>query len=429
VRDLALLVAELAFYFAVLATLFGLRKRLGMGLFVTALGTMHFLETYLAASLYVPLPGGFVVSPGSSVLFSGKLVMLLLVYIKEDARAVREPIYGLLVGNFLMVGLVLLLRQHHVLSTPDTADLGFLNAMGWLMVWGTLLLFVDSIAIVLLYERLGRWLRRRPTLRIWICAAAILSFDQLGFFAVLRLVIGVPYDVLASGWIGKMGSGLLFAALTGLYLRVFERAPERDRLHLRDVFETLTYRERYHALLEQAGRDALTGSLDRTRLETQGRQSVDLALAAGQAVTLILADVDRFKQINDRCGHAAGDEVLRRLAATLREQLHPADYLFRYGGDEFLIVAFGLSPRAADELADRLAMAIRLIIVADLNRPLGVSCGVATGPQEGTRFEALFKLADERLYVHKRRACPAARVPEEVIISAAGARSDRSAAA
>ena len=56
---------------------------------------MHFLETYLASIFYVALPFGIVTSPGSTVLFTGKLVMLLLLYIREDAVVVRQPIYGL----------------------------------------------------------------------------------------------------------------------------------------------------------------------------------------------------------------------------------------------------------------------------------------------------------------------------------------------
>ena len=99
-------------YFAVLAGLFRLRHRLGIGAFFCALGVMHFIETYLASIFYVTLPAGIVTSPGSSVLFTGKLMLLLLVYIREDARVVRQPIYGLLIGNLLMVVLAALMRHH-----------------------------------------------------------------------------------------------------------------------------------------------------------------------------------------------------------------------------------------------------------------------------------------------------------------------------
>ena len=97
--NLLLLAADALFYFAVLAGLFRVRHRLGIGAFFCALGVMHFIETYLASVFYISLPFGIVTSPGSSVMFTGKLMLLLLVYIREDARVVRQPIYGLLIGN------------------------------------------------------------------------------------------------------------------------------------------------------------------------------------------------------------------------------------------------------------------------------------------------------------------------------------------
>ncbi|TIX77641.1 MAG: GGDEF domain-containing protein, partial [Mesorhizobium sp.] len=173
-----LLLVEAALYFGVMVTLFRFRHRIGLGVFVCALGAMHFLETYLASVFYVALPFGMV-SPGSAVLFSGKLVMLLLLYIKEDAATVRQPIYGLLLGNALMIGLVLVLRLHEIAPLPKgkLPDIGFIDQMGWLMVWGTTLLFVDAILIILLYEKLGRYLRKALFFRILISVACVLTFD------------------------------------------------------------------------------------------------------------------------------------------------------------------------------------------------------------------------------------------------------------
>ncbi len=83
---------------------------------------MHFLETYLASILYVPLPFGIIASPGSTVLFTGKLMLLLLVYIREDAMVVRQPIYGLFLGNLLLFALAALMRQHGA-SVADRAPI------------------------------------------------------------------------------------------------------------------------------------------------------------------------------------------------------------------------------------------------------------------------------------------------------------------
>jgi len=184
-----LLVADALIYFAVLAALFRARHRIGIGAFFCALGVMHFLETYLASIVYVVLPFGIVASPGSTVLFTGKLMLLLLVYIREDAVVVRQPIYGLLIGNLLLFALAFLTRHHGAESVLSNrhADFAFLDEMGALMVWGTLILFVDCILMILLYERSRLFLGgRRLLLRLALTGALILSFDQIAFYAGLR---------------------------------------------------------------------------------------------------------------------------------------------------------------------------------------------------------------------------------------------------
>ena len=238
-----LLLAEAVVYFGVMAALFRLRGRVGVGVFMCALGVMHFLETYLASVFYVTLPFG-IVSPGSAILFSGKLMMLLLLYMKEDAATVRQPIYGLLIGNALMIGLVLLLRQHEVAVLPDgrTPDIGFIDQMGWLMVWGTTLLFVDSILIILLYEKLGRYLRGRLFARLAVCSVGILTFDQVGFFAALHLLTGAPVEVFLGGWYAKLLAAMAFSAMLVAYLRWCEPRALAAPRGIADVFDTLTYR-------------------------------------------------------------------------------------------------------------------------------------------------------------------------------------------
>jgi len=95
--NFALMALEAVIFAVVLILLLHFRARIGIGIFMTVLGTMHFLETYLAAKFYVQLPFG-AVSPGSATMFAGKLLMILLLYIKEDATTVRQLIYGLLIG-------------------------------------------------------------------------------------------------------------------------------------------------------------------------------------------------------------------------------------------------------------------------------------------------------------------------------------------
>jgi diguanylate cyclase (GGDEF)-like protein len=396
-----LLLGEAVLYFAAMATLFRLRRQFGLGVFVCALGSLHFLETYLAAIFYMQAPFGTALSPGSIVLFSGKLVMLLLLYIREDAEAVRQPIYGLLFGNFIIVALIMVMRQHDVVAPlpGQLPDFPFLNQMGGLMIWGTLLLFVDGILIILLYERSASWLGRNVTTRIALSAAAVLSLDQVGFFLALYYFVGVPVEVLYGGWIGKMVAAVVYASLAGAYLRWFES--EGGKLEIRprlaDVFDALTYRERYQALLEQTGRDGLTGLYDRGRLERQGPLRVADAMASGKPISLIFVDIDGFKATNDEHGHSSGDKVLRLVGNKLTETMRSSDNIYRYGGDEFVVLSEGMSHEAALLVAERLRRAVEAFSTAE-NLPVTISIGVATCPNDGASLSALFACADSRLY-------------------------------
>lgn len=397
-----LLCASAVIYFTALAALFRYRRSLGIGAFFCVLGVMHFIETYFASVIYVPLPFGVTASPGSAVLFTGKLVMLLLVYIREDAAVVRQPIYGLFIGNLLTVGLAFLMRQHDLvpLAPGRTADLAFIDEMGALMIWGTLLLLIDSILIVLVYEHTRRWFGQRLWPRIAFAAATVLTFDQIGFYLGLKVLIGADFTVMIGGWAAKMAAVAIYSALAVLYLRRFEPATDEDMSRrISDVFSTLTYRERYEDLLANARRDALTGVLDRGALETQGRMTVIKAMLAGRPVSLLVVDVDHFKEFNDRFGHALGDVALRRIADTIVACVRPADQVYRFGGEEFVVVCDGINAAAGRNIGERIR---REVAAATDNAPGNtVSVGIASCAEDASNYDEMFAIADRRLYEAK----------------------------
>lgn len=395
-----LLFAEAVLYFGIMVTLFRFRGRIGLGVFVCALGVMHFLETYLASVFYVALPFGMV-SPGSAVLFSGKLVMLLLLYIKEDAATVRQPIYGLLLGNALMIGLVLILRLHDIAPLPDgkLPDIGFIDEMGWLMVWGTTLLFVDAILIILLYEKLGKYLRKALFTRILVSVACVLTFDQAGFFTALHFVTGAPVAVFFGGWFAKIAAALVYSTMLVAYIRWFEARQVPAPRGLSDIFDTLTYRERYEALVEHVGRDGLTGLLHRGRFDSDGEAAVATSLQTARPLSLLIIDVDHFKSINDRFGHAEGDRVLKALAILLGELVGTDDQLFRIGGEEFAILGWRPQP-----LARLLGETVRQAVKTSASTSrfdVTVSAGISTVSETTRCLADLFALADQRLYKAK----------------------------
>ena len=408
--EIVLLACELLLYALGMLAAFRARRRLGLGVFLTAIGSLHFLETYLAANLYVPIAPGLSLSPGSVVLFSGKFLFILLLYIREDATIARQPIYGLLYGNLLAVLLGLLLARHVVLpgTTGTPSDLHLLDQMGVLMVWGSVLLFIDCLLVILLYERLSRRSRLPVEARIWIAAVAVLVFDQIGFFSVLHLAYGVPLAAGLGGLVGKVVAATLYALLIGQYLRRFENAPPTPIDEPADgggptLFGTLTYRQRYEALREQARHDAVTHLLNRGEFERQLGIRLERALRERHALHLVLIDIDHFKSVNDLYGHQTGDRVLREVADVVGANAGAEARAFRFGGDEFAMQLSRIDHDAALALGERLREAIAQRRIGEGEVSVTVSIGLSTlpaGTAEGSVAE-LVRVADAMLYQAK----------------------------
>ncbi|WP_200959480.1 GGDEF domain-containing protein [Rhizobium sp. Root1203] len=417
--NLLLFVIEAVGYFTLMVTLLHFRYRLGLGMFLTALGVMHFMETYLAAVFYVSVPFG-IVSPGSSIFFAGKLMMILMLYLQEDAAVVRQPIYGLFLGNLLTVGVAWLLQWHSpvALSPGRAPNFDFLREMGWLMVWGTALLYLDSIGIILLYERLGRYFKHKVILRFMICGFALLTFDQIGFFGALYYFAGVPADAFWGGWKAKMLAVCIYTALFAIYeIGIRRGAVAASARPISDIFSDLTFRERYHDLLSRTGRDVLTGLYDRARMEFEAPTMIRESLRQGQPVTVVILDADHFKDVNDHFGHLQGDEVLKAIAARLGTILRASDRMFRFGGEEFVAICPATDHAEGLRLAERLRWTIASSVSTPDGKPVTVSVGVATADEDGIGFTTVLSAADERLYQAKKigRNCVVGR-PEVAVV-------------
>ncbi|HUP47703.1 MAG TPA: diguanylate cyclase [Thermoanaerobaculia bacterium] len=122
----------------------------------------------------------------------------------------------------------------------------------------------------------------------------------------------------------------------------------------------------------------------------------------GYEVGMLVLDLDRFKQYNDRFGHLAGNDVLQRVAAVIAEAVRRMDFPARYGGEEFAVVVPNVDVPLLSQIAERIRANVEALPAASGGGPVTVSIGAAVYPADGATAEALFEVADERLYRAKR---------------------------
>ncbi len=158
---------------------------------------------------------------------------------------------------------------------------------------------------------------------------------------------------------------------------------------------------REEALQNLACRDPLTSLLNRRAGEEALQCSHAAAKLSGQHYAVIMADIDRFKLVNDAYGHAAGDRIIAAVAQQLSQNVRSTDAVVRWGGEEFLIALPGLDLPAALELAERIRLAVAGCHDAEVGH-VTLSLGVAAGPAGGTEIDTV-KRADQALYVAKQQ--------------------------
>src|SRR5271154_2040432 len=160
-----------------------------------------------------------------------------------------------------------------------------------------------------------------------------------------------------------------------------------------------------------AATDALTGLHNRRLFDEYFDKELNRAKRYGQQLAIVILDLHKLKEVNDRHGHLQGDQVLQIAAATLRRTLRNSDFAFRIGGDEFAVLLPQTDPEQAITLCRRIRSPYE-IDIRPLKMDIGVTLdfGVAVHPHDGETKSALMNLADQRLYQLKNAGRPGARV-------------------
>lgn len=158
--------------------------------------------------------------------------------------------------------------------------------------------------------------------------------------------------------------------------------------------------EQHDSLSQLASKDFLTGAGNRLALEAQLGQAVTGFQKSKVVASLLLLDIDHFKSINDTHGHVFGDAILVRLSEIVRSRIRSSDAFFRYGGEEFVVIAMGAYLDATFKLAEELRQLVQESRLVP-ERELTVSLGVAE-LREGENSADWLKRADAALYDAKR---------------------------
>jgi diguanylate cyclase (GGDEF)-like protein len=242
----------------------------------------------------------------------------------------------------------------------------------------------------------GAWLSLPAAL-----LAAALAGSRRGAAAAMGLIVGLTL-VLSLGLAppATRPSPALLIGVAGtcavILVAVRERL-ERDQARLREF----------------ALSDAVTGVANRRSLMIRAEYEIARHGRTGREFALVMIDLDGFKGLNDRFGHAAGDDLLREVARSLKREMRAQDTVARFGGDEFCVLAPETDQTGGERLALRVQTAIRRVSVGVAGTVSG-SAGVAIFPLDGDSLGQLMAAADARLLDAKRelyrgRASPGRR--------------------
>ena len=212
----------------------------------------------------------------------------------------------------------------------------------------------------------------------------------------------VPVNV--GGRIGLVVQ-FLFDPVDGVPLdrMLLQHQVDRATLYLKEAQSVLEAKRLLAALRDSALKDALTGLYNRRFLQEHSQQIVAGCQRRGTNIGLLMCDLDYFKQVNDQYGHETGDLLLGETATALLKTVREADYVIRFGGEEFLVLLIDVEEGEADAVAEKIRQAVAAVRVQTANGPLNktISIGVSIFPADGEALWQTIKFADVALYKAK----------------------------
>ena len=364
-----------------------------------ALSLLGFSLVYAPHGLFTPLshdhPALFLLyGPVSRLVMAGCLLVGLLAYGRASdteadrtaPRAWQAWIAGFLILDFIVAAIALGAAAH---AQP-------------------IRLVVESAALLLALLGIALMIQRRIRSPLMLVYAISLAYFAQSSFAFL---LADAWNHM--WWLAHVISVSGFTLLSYGVIRAFHTTRAFSLVFSQE--EVMAQLEAAKAEAERAARqlkvananlevlaatDPLTGLYNRRHFMARSRAEASKAARTDEPMAVLALDIDHFKQINDRYGHAAGDVMLKGVAQNVSAQLRPTDLIGRWGGEEFMVLLPATGTAQARAIAERIRLAVEALRVTHGGTPIGVtlSIGIAEYPTDGSGLDTVFNRADERLY-------------------------------
>ncbi len=338
-------------------------------------------------------------------------ISLLVVYIISDYFMLRPDsgfLYSLVIRTLIFIGGLITIAVISITPSPALFDRSIFIfqalACGLLLFIFTVLktdIVAASLAVVLVAISMYLLMPNR------LIVANVLSLTLCTGFFVLAVTI---YDLsqllllqLAMIMLGANLIGGIFCARFHLIKRKEFLELMRERSAREALQEEIAKRLKLEKkLLHQTRTDELTGATNRRYFMQLGEEEINRSHRYGRPMSLLMLDLDHFKEINDKYGHSTGDEALQRFSQLCRSTLRKPDIFGRLGGEEFAIIIPEESLLGAEQTAERLRLRVEEAFATTAYR-LTVSIGVTELGDEDTNIGDLLRRADSMMYKAKHR--------------------------
>ncbi len=371
---------------------------LAFGLFTITMGYPHPHMGHVSFDRVAQVASILVLGPIDAAVINGVASLLFPWHRLRHGESVRAVLTASLLNAGMMSLVVLFAGSLYVyLGGAIPISIIDLRVAGLLLVLTLSMQLLNDLCMFVLL-----WLLRRDP-------SKLLTFFSTGvelFSVLIAVVVAVTFVRLE--WLSFV---LLLASISiGMY--VLKRYAEmRNKLEALVEERTHELRLKTVELERQATHDKLTGLHNRRYADDYLQREIDTSRRHGRPLAIALADIDHFKQINDRYSHAVGDEVLRRVAGIMSDRIRKTDMVARYGGEEFLLCFPDTSAEFAEHICGQIRLAVEKAdwstVFDHIEGPRGpvsltVSFGIAEVGQDARRATILSE-ADTRLYTAKRK--------------------------